>query len=96
VLGASFNDFNADIRAAQQQISEHIFKQKYEELKEKWPQTVPYLEEQLSPNVRFWAGYNHASRLEQSPHREGRGLTDTLSSICQPCLLSASSSSSSC
>jgi hypothetical protein len=36
-----------------------VFDKQYDRLREVWPQATPYLDEQLSPNVRFWAGYRY-------------------------------------
>ena len=57
-LGVQFADFCADFKAVQRQVSEPVFWKQYNELKAKWPDTVPYLDDQLTRNAKFWAGYS--------------------------------------
>ena len=59
ILDSQYSQFAAQFKACQQHVSETIFKAKYEELKQCWPEAVPYLDQHLTPNVRFWAGYAH-------------------------------------
>lgn len=56
-LGSEFMHFQNDFKYVQQQISPTVFKELYNRLLEVWPQAKPYLDENLSKNTRFWAGY---------------------------------------
>lgn len=58
-LGPEFQNFVNDFRSCQMQLSETIFWQQYQQLQRAWPEAAPYLEEQLTGNVRFWAGFRH-------------------------------------
>ena len=56
-LGGQYTHFATDFKIVQQQVSKTVFERQYATLKQLWPEAVPYLDEQLTPNVRFWAGY---------------------------------------
>ena len=59
LLDTDYSQFQADFKYVQANISKDIFDEQWEQLLEAWPQARPYLDEQLTPNVRFWAGYAH-------------------------------------
>jgi hypothetical protein len=58
VLGAErYSDFMKEFRQCQEQMSKSVFRIQYNKLKQDWPTTVPYLDEQLSANTQYWAAY---------------------------------------
>ena len=56
-LGSRYCDFSAQFKAVQRQVSETVFWHQYNQLKSTWPDAVPYLDDQLTKNVKFWAGF---------------------------------------
>lgn len=58
-LGSEFPNFVNDFRQCQEQLSETVFWEQYNVLKTRWPETATYLDDQLTGNVRFWAGFRH-------------------------------------
>ena len=59
LLDTQFSQFVADFKHVQAHISKAVFDEQWEQLLEAWPQARPYLDEQLTPNTRYWAGYAH-------------------------------------
>ena len=59
MLGKEYHNFSSDFIKCQQQTSEKVFWTEYNILKGTWPEACAYLDEQLTPNVRYWAGFRH-------------------------------------
>ena len=56
-LNSEYNNFAADFRHVQQHMSKKVFWKEYALLKDRWPEAVHYLDQHLTPNVSYWAGY---------------------------------------
>jgi len=59
LLGKEYQTFLSDFIRCQQQTSEIVFWSEYNKLKETWKKSASYLDEQLTPNVVYWAGFSH-------------------------------------
>jgi len=55
-LGGDYRTFLSEFIRAQIQISETVFRCEYEALQHHWAVVVPYSEDQLMPNIRYWVG----------------------------------------
>ena len=58
-LGAEYQNFFNAFYHCQKQRSETVFWDEYESLKATYPESASYLDRQLTPNVRYWAGFRH-------------------------------------
>mmetsp|Transcript_31614 Transcript_31614/g.89808 ORF Transcript_31614/g.89808 Transcript_31614/m.89808 type:complete len:126 (-) Transcript_31614:525-902(-) len=56
VLPKTRGAFLSEFIRAQIQISETVFRCEYEALQHHWAVVVPYSEDQLMPNIRYWVG----------------------------------------
>jgi len=74
-LGDKYKFFCADFKSVQHQLSREVFETQYRRLRELWPEARPYLDDQLTPNVRYWAAYNHDRfTTEAVSTQRGEGL----------------------
>mmetsp|Transcript_34160 Transcript_34160/g.86065 ORF Transcript_34160/g.86065 Transcript_34160/m.86065 type:complete len:103 (-) Transcript_34160:125-433(-) len=55
----SYHDFSSEFKQCQQYMSETVFWEEYNALKQRWPKAAPYVDNHLTPNVRYWAGFRH-------------------------------------